>query len=132
MTTSAPSKGLLWGSRLASALPVVMLAVSGSMKVARHPSVLESFTGRFGFDAGVVVPIGLLKLGCTLLYLVPRTAVLGAVLLTGYLGGAAVTHVRVGEVAVALAPVLFGVLLWGGLFLRDERIRALLPLRRPR
>jgi hypothetical protein len=130
-TATAPSKWTTRGSYLLSALPVFMLLTSGAMKVAGTPAVEKDFSGKFGFPDGTLLPIGLLELACTLTYLVPRTAVLGAILLTGYLGGAVVTHVRVGEPAVSLAPALFGVLLWGGLFLRDARLRALLPLRQP-
>lgn len=120
---------MTWGGRLLAAPPVLMLLLSGVMKVAGVEAVVRDFGGKFGFPAGTLTPIGLLEIGCTLVYLVPRTAVLGAVLLTGYLGGAVVTHVRVGEATVALAPALFGAMLWGGLWLRDARLRALLPLR---
>ena len=76
------------------------------------------------------LPLGIVLLSCTVLYLVPRTAVLGAILLTGYLGGAVATHVRVGEgLFPVLFPVIMGLLVWGGLWLRDERVRALAPLR---
>ena len=78
----------------------------------------------------MIVPLGIVLLTCTILYLVPRTAVLGAILLTGYLGGAVATHVRAGQgLFEILFPVVFGALLWGGLVLRDERLRELLPLR---
>jgi hypothetical protein len=73
--------------------------------------------------------MGIVLLACTVLYLIPRTAILGVILLTGYLGGAVATHVRVGEgLFPVLFPVVFGALLWGGLWLRDERLRALIPL----
>jgi hypothetical protein len=101
------------------------------MKVAGAAPVVKDFTGKFGFPDGTLLPIGLLELACTVVYLVPRTAALGAILLTGYLGGAVVTHLRVGEPAVSLAPALLGVFLWGGLYLRDARLHALLPLRQP-
>jgi hypothetical protein len=108
-------------------LPSLLLTFSGAMKLRGAAQVVEGFTVKFGFPAGVIVPIGLVELACTALYLVPRTAVLGAVLLAGYLGGATVTHVRIGE--SPLPAILVGVVLWGGLFLRDARLRALLPLR---
>jgi hypothetical protein len=129
MAEAAPPKWMTWGGRLLSALPVLMLAMSGSMKLAGSKEVVDAFTGTFGFSAAALRPIGLLELACTVLYLLPRTAVLGAVLLTGYLGGAVVTHVRIGD--APFAPLLVGLIVWAGLFLRDERIRALLPLRRP-
>ena len=75
----------------------------------------------------VILPIGIVLLVCTVLNVIPRTCVLGAILLTGYLGGATATHVRVGE--PFFFPILFGVLIWAGLFLRDDRLRALIPLR---
>jgi hypothetical protein len=127
----AASKWTTIGGYALAAPPVLMLLLSGAMKVAGVEAVVKDFGGRFGFPGGTLLPIGLLELGCTIVYLVPRTAVLGAVLLTGYLGGAVVTHVRVGEAPVGLAPALFGALLWGSLYLRDPRLRALLPLRRP-
>lgn len=118
---------MTWGGRVLTTLPSLLLAFSGVMKLSGAAQVVEGFTVKFGFPAAVIVPIGVVELACTALYLVPRTAVLGAVLLTGYLGGAAVTHLRIGENP---APaVLVGVVLWGGLFLRDARLRALLPLR---
>jgi hypothetical protein len=127
--TTSPA-WMIWASRLLSAVPVLMMGLSGVMKVTSVAEVVKDFGGRFGFPAGTLVPIGVLELTCTILYLVPRTAVLGAVLVTGYLGGAVVSHVRIGETAVALAPFLLGVFAWGGLYLRDPRLRALLPLRR--
>jgi hypothetical protein len=76
------------------------------------------------------MPLGIILLICTILYVIPRTAVLGAILLTGYLGGAVVTHVRAGEGWFPITfPIIFGVFLWGGLYLRDTRLRALIPLR---
>jgi fucose permease len=104
-----------------------MLLMSASMKLAHKPDAVAMFVGKFGYPEGMLTTLAVLELTCTLLYLVPRTAVLGAVLLTGYLGGAVATHVRVGDVFVA--PLLVGVFVWVGLFLRDERVRALLPLR---
>jgi hypothetical protein len=123
---TAPSKGRIWVGRIVGAIPVLMMAVSAVMKLARVPAVVESWGARFGYSDGSLLTIGLLELACAVLYLVPRTAVLGAILVTGYLGGAVATHVRVGEAAF-IAPAIFGVLAWGGLYLRDPRLRALLP-----
>src|SRR5262249_52760673 len=109
-----------------SALPVLLLLVSGVMKLVKPAFVAEGFV-HLGYPEGLALGIGLLELVCTILYVIPRTSVLGAVLLTGYLGGATATHVRVGE--PFYLQVLLGVLVWGGLYLRDERIRALLPRR---
>jgi hypothetical protein len=106
-----------------------MLLMSASMKLAQKPEMVDMFTTKFGYPQGALLTLALVELTSTALYVVPQTAVLGAVLLTGYLGGAIATHVRVGQ-AFAI-PLVLGVLLWAGLFLRDERIRALLPLRKP-
>ena len=82
-----------------------------------------------GYPAYLATPLLIVELVCVMLYLVPCTAVLGAILLTGYLGGAVATHLRIGENTNALMPFIFGVMIWGGLFLRDRRIRALIPFR---
>ena len=111
-----------------SALPVLMLAMSGVMKLAKPPAVVEGFA-HLGLPETLAVGLGILEFACALLYAVPRTAVLGAILLTGYFGGAVVTHLRVGD--QFFLPVVIGVLVWGGLFLRDPRLQVLLPVRRP-
>jgi hypothetical protein len=126
----AAPKWMKWAGFVLTAIPVLMMGLSGTMKLVGPAEVARDFVGKAGFPASTLVPIGLLELGCVILYLVPRTAVLGAVLVTGYLGGAVVTHVRIGDAPGAVAPALLGVLAWGGLYLRDARIRALLPLRR--
>ncbi|GAC1351591.1 MAG: DoxX family protein [Polyangiales bacterium] len=118
---------MIWAGRIASALPAIAFAMSGGMKLIHHPRVVEGF-GKFGYSEGMLTPLGIVELTSLILYLVPKTAVLGAVLLTGYLGGAIATHLRAGEPFIA--PLVLGVLVWAGLFLRDERIRALLPLRK--
>jgi hypothetical protein len=102
-----------------------MLVMSGVMKLMKHPDVVKGFAE---WPPNVATPIGIVELVSTALYLIPQTAVFGAVLLTGYLGGATATHVRLGE--SVLIPVGLGVALWLGLFLRDARIRQLLPWRR--
>lgn len=109
-----------------SAVTVLMIAFSGTMKLLRPPGTAEGFE-HLGWAMAYATPLAVLQLACALLYALPRTAVLGAILLTGYLGGATATHVRVGD--PFFAPVIFGVLVWGGLWLRDPRLRALLPLR---
>jgi hypothetical protein len=125
-----PSKGQLWGGRVASALPVAALLFSGVMKLSHNPKLVEQFTQHFGFPEGVLTPIGVLEILCAVVYAVPQTSVLGAVLLTGYLGGAVCTHLRVADNGNLGGPILLGVLVWGGLFLRDPRVRALLPIRK--
>ena len=123
------SKKALWAGRIMSALPALFLLMDGVMKLFK-PEVVVKATVQLGYRESVIVPLGIVLLACTVLYLIPRTAVLGAILLTGYLGGAVATHVRVGEGLFSIVfPIIFGVLIWGGLYLRDERLRALIPIR---
>lgn len=90
---------------------------------------MEGFT-KFGYPESLLRVLGIVELTCTIIYLIPRTAVLGAILLTGYLGGATATHARVSDPSFVM-PVICGVLIWLGLYLRDLRVRALIPLREP-
>ena len=120
------SKHVLWGSYIRSTLPVLMLLFSGIMKLIKPPSVMEGFA-HLGYDESVALGLGVVELLATLLYIIPRTSVLGAILLTGYLGGATATHLRIGE-PLHMA-ILLGAFVWGGLYLRDERLRLLIPLR---
>jgi hypothetical protein len=109
--------------------PMGLLLMGGVMKVLRGPDVVEGFKS-FGYAESVIVPIGVIELACAILYLIPQTAVLGAILLTGYLGGACATHLAHQDPLLnVLTPVVFGVLLWVGLYLRDPRLRELAPLR---
>jgi hypothetical protein len=125
------TNAMRWGGRVMSGLPSLFLLVDGAMKLAR-PAVVVETTVQLGYPEGVILGLGIVLLACTVLYLVPRTAVLGAVLLTGYLGGAVATHVRVGgDPFPVVFPVVLGALLWGGLVLQDPRLRALLPVRSP-
>lgn len=128
-TQAAPvSKGGLWAGRILSALPVFMLLLSGVMKILKLQMVVQGFA-RFGYPESQMVLIGLLEAGCTIVYLIPRLSVLGAILMTGYLGGATASNVRIGDPSFIMT-VLLGMMVWGGLFFRDERIRALIPLRK--
>lgn len=97
------------------------------MKLSHSPEIVEGF-GKYGYSESVILPLGIVELSCVLLYAIPQTAVLGAILATGYLGGAVSTHVAADEPFVA--PIVFGILLWSGLGLRDARLRELLPLRK--
>ena len=121
------SKPVLWSGRLLSGLAVAFLALDGALKLIPLPIVTETMA-LLGWPADVATArmLGLLLLGATLLYALPRTAMLGAVLLTGYLGGAVATHLRIGS--PLFSHVLFGVyigaILWAGLWLRDPRLRA--------
>lgn len=120
------SKKMLWIGRVISALPVLLLLFSASMKITRAPAAVEGFA-KYGYPDRVIAPLGLVELTCTIIYVIPRTSVLGAILLAGYLGGATATHVRAGEPFIM--PVIAGVLVWLGLLLREARLRPLLPLR---
>src|SRR5262245_44470203 len=122
------SKKMLWTGRILSALPALFLLVDAGAKFAKPAPVVET-TVKLGYAESVIVPLGITLLISTLLYIIPSTSVLGAILLTGYLGGAVATHVRVGDPLFShiLVPVYFGILLWLGLLLRDARLRALLP-----
>jgi len=120
------SKKLVWTGRIISVLPALMLIFSATMKLLKLPAVVTGFD-HLGYPQRLVLPLGMLEISCAIIYLIPRTAVLGAILMTGYLGGAIATHVRLGEPFVL--QFLLGVLVWLGLLLRDSRLRPLLPLR---
>lgn len=126
-TPTAPvSKLVLWTGRIVSAVPALALLMSGVMKLVKLAAVVKEFT-RLGYADSVVLGVGITEIACTILYLIPQTSVLGAILLTGYLGGATATHVRIGD--PFYAPIAIGVFIWLGLYLRDPRLRALVPLR---
>ena len=120
------SKKALWAGRALSAVPVLMLLLSATGKFMKPQAVVEGFT-HLGYHESLALPLGIVELACTVIYLIPRTSILGAILLTGYLGGATATHVRIGE--PFWIPVLLGVMVWAGLYLREERLKALVPLR---
>ena len=129
-SAAARSRRALWTGRVLSGLAVAFLIFDSVGKLLRVQPVVEG-TIVLGYPVSVIFPLGVTLLSCVLVYLVPRTAVLGAVLLTGYLGGAVATHVRVGNPLFShvLFPTYVAALLWGGLLLRDRRLRVLLPLR---
>ena len=131
--TAPVSRIALWTGRVISILPALNLTMSAGMKLLKTEEAVESFK-HLGWDPSVAVGLGIAELACTVLYVVPRTAVLGAILLTGYLGGAVATHLRIGDPLFThvLFPTYMGAMLWGGLYLRDDRLRALIPLRKPR
>ena len=130
-TQTAPaSKKMLWTGRIMSILVVLFLTFDATIKLMRIPPALEG-TARLGYPLSVVLPLGIVLLTCVVLYVIPSTSFLGAILLTGYLGGAVASNVRVGNplFGYVLAPIYVAVLMWGGLYLRDDRVRALIPLR---
>jgi len=129
--TRSVSKGRLWTGWILSALPALMLIMGGIMDLMKPDFVVKT-TVEMGYPEGVITGLGIVVLICVILYLIPNTAVLGAILLTGYLGGAVATHVRHGDpfFANVLAPVYFAIVVWAGVYLREPRLSALVPLRR--
>jgi hypothetical protein len=125
------SKKALWTGYVLSALPTLFLLMDSVMKLLKLEVVVKA-TVQLGFPESVIVGLGIVLLACVILYVIPGTSVLGAILLTGYLGGAVATHVRIGDPLFShvLFPVYLGVLVWGGLFLREPRLRQLMPLRK--
>ena len=125
------SNKMLWAGRIISSLVVLFLLFDSAIKLMKLPPAVEG-TILLGYPESLVFGIGIVELVCILVYVIPRTSVLGAILLTGYLGGAVATNLRVGNPLFShvLFPIYVGVLVWGGLFLRDHRLRALIPLRK--
>lgn len=125
------STSALWTGRILSGLVVVFLLFDGAIKLIPLDIVIE-ISRQLGIPTDLAVTLGVLTLIGTLLYAYPRTSVLGAILLTGYLGGAIYVHVRAGSPLFShtLFGVYLGILLWAGLYLRDERLRLIFPWRR--
>jgi hypothetical protein len=129
MQISSPvSKTTLWISRVMSALPVLLVLLSSVMKLMKMAAVVEGFA-RAGLSERLIIPVGVIELVCVIVYVIPQTAVLGAILMTGLLGGATITTLRIGDPTYPM-PVVLGMLAWGGLFLRDTRLRELIPIRK--
>jgi hypothetical protein len=124
------SNGRLWVGGVMSLLSIAFLTLDAIIKFVKPEPVVEAFT-RLGYPIHVAVSLGIVLLVCTALYAIPRTSVLGAILLTGYLGGAVATHLRVGDPLFShiLFPCYLGILIWGGLYLRDATLRLLIPSR---
>lgn len=126
---SSQTKAMTWTGWVITVLIVLMMTASGTMKVVNPPDLAKQFTGTFGYPGDVTLYIGIVEISCVILYLIPQTAIVGAILLTGYLGGAIATHVRIHD--SFLVPAIIGVFVWLGVFLRDSRLRAILPVRGP-
>lgn len=126
MSDSNISKGAKIGGWVLSILPCLLLLMSASMKFIQ-PAGFEEGLQHMGWTAGQMKTLGIVEIAIVLVYLFPRTAVLGAILITAYMGGAVATHVRVGD--PFWTQILVGVFIWGGLWLRDTGIRAMIPLR---
>jgi hypothetical protein len=127
MSDPIPSTKERWAGRILSGLAVLFLAFDAAMKVLKLPAAVEGTT-QLGYPENVVLPLGLIQVVCLIVYLIPRTSVVGAILWAGYLGGAIATHVRVQSPLAShiLFPIYVAMLLWGGLWLRDARVRSLL------
>jgi hypothetical protein len=123
---SSGAKAMMWIGRVISALIVLGLTVSAVFKLVQPEDIPKEFT-RLGWPVNLALALGVVELSCAILYAIPQTAVLGAILLTGYLGGAVATHVRIEEQFIP--PLVMGVLAWVGLYLREPRVRALIPWR---
>jgi hypothetical protein len=123
---ASPSKASLWAGRILSALAVLLFAVTASFGVLK-PEMSKQGFAHYGYPEGAMLRIIVVEVLCAIAYAIPRTSILGAILLTGYLGGATATHVRAGE--PFFMPVIVGIVVWLGLYLRDTRLRALVPLR---
>lgn len=119
-----------WGGIIVSAIPILFLLMDAVGKFFKPEAVVKGTT-ELGYQESVIIPLGIVLLISTLLYAFPKTAVIGAILLTGYLGGAVATHVRISNPLFThqLFPVYLGILIWLGLFLRDTRLRSLIPIR---
>ncbi len=120
---------IIWTGRIVTVVPVFILLSSARWKLTHNPWYVAEW-GRIGYAQSALNGIGLVQLTCLALYLIPQTAVLGTVLLTGYLGGAIASYIRIGNPYPALVPLTTCLLAWAGIYLRDERLRALLPFRR--
>jgi uncharacterized membrane protein len=132
-TQRRPTSKGVWAGRLVSALVVLMLLADSVSKIMKAAPVLKA-QAELGFPDSLTVGIGFVLFICTFVYVIPRTSILGAILLTGYLGGAVAVKLRIGDslFGQVLFPVYVGAMLWGGLFLREDRLRALIPLLRGR
>src|ERR1700693_4830596 len=128
--TAPVSKMRLRAGSILTGLVVLFLTFDAVMKFAKPAPVIQAFA-QTGWPDRLAVPLGIILLTCTAFFVLPGTSVLGAILLTGYLGGAVATHLRIGDPLFShvLFPVYMGVLLWAGLYLREDRLRALVPLR---
>jgi len=129
-TVSDP-RWMLWTGRVLSFLVVAQLLSSAWFRATRHTYAVAEIVTSYGYPESAIVFIVIAECALVVLYLVPQTSVLAAVVMTGYLGGAVATHLRIGDTARAAIPVVVGILAWGGLYLRDSRIRELVPFRRP-
>ena len=128
-TVSVP-RWMLWTGWLLSILPVMVFLSSAWVRATHHTNAVAEIVTAYGYPESAIVPIIIAECTLVVLYLVPQTSVLAAIVMTGYLGGAVATHLRIADPARAAIPLVAGILAWGGLYLRDSRIRQLVPFRR--
>ena len=130
VSLASPSKRAIWAGRIISGFITVFMIFDGVIHILKPAPVVEAFA-KLNFPLRFAIPLAVIELFCLLLYAIPRTAILGAILLTGYYGGAVAIQLPTGNSLFGeiLFPVYFGILLWAGIYLRDERLRALIPLR---
>lgn len=126
-STKSPAKAALWTGRVISAICILFLLFDAAMKIIRERHTIEA-SARIGWPAEAIQPLGIVLLICTILYIIPRTATLGAILLTAYLGGATAIMVQSG--GSFIFSIVFGILVWLGLYLRDSGLHAHVPLRK--
>lgn len=121
------STKMVWAGRILSALPVLLMIGTGLYGLLKPEAIAPQFA-HYGYPDGSLARIVIVEIACAILYAIPRTSPLGAILLTGYLGGATATHVHAGE--PFFIPIIVGIVVWLGLYLRDGRVQALIPLRK--
>ncbi|HUJ76829.1 MAG TPA: DoxX family protein [bacterium] len=129
-TAPATPRWMRWTGWLLSALPIAVLLSSAWVRAAHHTNAVAEIVAAYGYPESAIVRIVIAECALVVLYLVPQTSVLAAIVMTGYLGGAVATHLRIADTARAAIPLAAGILAWGGLYLREARLRALIPLRR--
>jgi hypothetical protein len=132
METNTISKSRQWTGRIMSILVILFLVFDATLKFLRPAEVIQTTVNELGYAEHHIILMGFLMLIPTLLYAIPKTSILGAVLLTGYFGGAIATHVRVDNPLFShtLFPVYFGILMWGGIWLRDQQLRSIFPVKK--
>ena len=130
MESATPtSRKARWAGRILNGILLLFLLFDGVMKVLQVDAVRKA-QAQLGYSVSATAGIGIVLLACTLIWVIPRTSILGAILLTGYLGGATASQVRIGAGGSVAFPIVFGALIWAALFLGDQRLPALIPLRR--
>ena len=126
---SAPT-WMLWTGWLLSFAVVAQMLSSAWFRATQHTYAVAEIVTSYGYPESAIGRIVIAECALVLLYLIPQTSVLAAIMMTGYLGGAVATHLRIGDTARAAIPLVVGILAWGGLYFRDSRIRQLIPFRR--